>query len=278
MVEGDDEVKTYYKLARPDGFDFYTGKTINYRDNIGKTVVCPDGDKKLGVCSRGVIHASVKPKDCFVGARIPCSAYIVSGKPVCGDEQKYGFLELTVLEEVTDLDTLFGWNYTEICNPFNPLTGKPKEVKQEHIENLHKWDSVRDSVGDSVRASVRDSVGDSVRASVWDSVRASVWDSVRASVRDSVGDSVWDSAWDSVGDSVGDSVRASVWDSVRAYIGSLFPNVTDWKYVEHKPGEYPFQPAIDLWKAGFVPSFDGSTWRLHSGKSAKVVYEEMMGC
>ncbi len=31
-------------------------------------------------------------------------------------------------------------------------------------------------------------------------------------------------------------------------------------------------PAIDLWHRGFVPSFDGTTWRLHSGKNADIVY------
>ena len=95
------------------------------------------------------------------------------------------------------------------------------------------------------------------------------WDSVRASVRDLVGASVRDSVWDSVGD----SVWTSVWDSVWAYCGSFFPNIQEWKYIKHKKGTYPFQPCVDLWLAGFVPSFDGSVWRLHSGKKAKVVYE-----
>ena len=62
----------------------------------------------------------------------------------------------------------------------------------------------------------------------------------------------WDSAWD------------SVWDSVRAYIGSFF-DIWD--------GDYKFQPAVALWERGFVASFDGTTWRLHSGKKAEIVYE-----
>ena len=37
--------------------------------------------------------------------------------------------------------------------------------------------------------------------------------------------------------------------------------------------ENPFQPAIDLWEAGFVPSFDGKVWRLYAGKDAQIVYE-----
>jgi len=72
--------------------------------------------------------------------------------------------------------------------------------------------------------------------------------------------SQWASVWASVG--------ASVW----AYISSLFPNIRKWKYFEHEEGENPFQPCIDLWRSGFVPSFDGDTWRLHSGKKAEVVY------
>ena len=87
------------------------------------------------------------------------------------------------------------------------------------------------------------------------------WDSVR----DSVGSSVWDS--------VGDSVGSSVGDSVGGYIGSLFPNIMEWKYVNCKHGEYPFQPVVDLWKAGLVCSYDGKIWRLHAGEKAVIVYE-----
>ena len=36
----------------------------------------------------------------------------------------------------------------------------------------------------------------------------------------------------------------------------------------------PFQPCIDLWNLGLVPSFDGTTWRLHKMcDNAKVIYE-----
>ena len=135
---------------------------------------------------------------------------------------------------------VYQFNFEEARHPINPLKKIQKPTELD-IENLKKWASVR--------ASVRASVGDSVRASVW------------ASVGDSVGDSVWASVWASVGD----SVWASVWASVGAYVGSLFPAI--WKDI------YPFQPAVDLWKRGFVPSFDGKTWRLHSGRKAKIVYE-----
>ena len=82
------------------------------------------------------------------------------------------------------------------------------------------------------------------------------WASVRASVVGSVWDSVRSSAWDSVWNSVGDSVAS--------YVSTFFP-------IDY---EYDFSSAVKLWEAGLVPSFDGRTWRLHTGKNAKIVYEE----
>ena len=85
----------------------------------------------------------------------------------------------------------------------------------------------------------------------WASVWAPVRDSVGYSVRYSVGDSVEASVWGSVG------------DSVVAYTSSFFS-------INY---ERDFSPAIKLWESGLVPSFDGKTWRLHSGTIADVVYE-----
>ena len=66
---------------------------------------------------------------------------------------------------------------------------------------------------------------------------------------------LWASVWASVGDSVGDSVGA--------YISTFFA-------IEH---EYDLSPAIRLWERGIVASFDGKTWRLHSGKKAEIIFE-----
>jgi len=90
---------------------------------------------------------------------------------------------------------------------------------------------------------------------------SSVWDSDWDSVWASVGCSVWCSVWDSVRDSVWDSD----WDSVWAYFSSFF--AIDFKH--------DFSSAVNLWNAGLVPSFDGTMWRLHSGKNADIVYEWM---
>jgi len=143
-----------------------------------------------------------------------------------------------------------------IVNPL--LLPKIARPNSKQILLLKDWASVMDSVGDSVWDSVGDSVWDSVGDSVWDSVRDSVRDSVGDSVRDSVRDSVGDSVWDSVGDSVWDSVV----DSVYCYIGSF----VDTQY------KMDITHSNKLWESGLVPSFDGKTWRLHSGKMADVVY------
>ena len=63
--------------------------------------------------------------------------------------------------------------------------------------------------------------------------------------------------------SVWASVRASVWASVWAYYSTFFA-------VNY---EHDFTCVTKLWEAGLVPSFDGTTWRLHSGDKAEVVYE-----
>ena len=132
-----------------------------------------------------------------------------------------------------------------IVNPFElPAV---EHVTDEQIDWLKSWASVRVSVWNSVRASVRASVGNSV----WNSVGASVWASVGDLVGSSVRNLVWDSIWNSVEASVG------------AYVSSFFA-------INYK---YNFSSVANLWNAGLVPSFDGTTWRLHSGKNARVVYE-----
>ena len=152
-----------------------------------------------------------------------------------------------------------------IVKPIINLLKLPKVEKptSEQIGWLKEWTSVLDLVW----TSVWDTLGASVGDLVWDSVRASVG----ASVLDSVRASAWASAWASVGDSVrasvGDSVRAPVFDSVLASAWAFFSTFFDIGY------KVDFSPAVKLWESGLVPSFDGTTWRLHSGENADVVFE-----
>ena len=242
----------------------------SFKYEIGKKYVCNDfDDNPKKDCSRGFYATDIEGLPYSWNINKRAFEVEVGGKSVIINQYKQRFEQQTLIREVGKDELInlakakereLGYILSEVLFPINPLKIKT-EITDKEIELLRKWDSVRASVGDSVWASVRDSV--------WDSVWDSVGDSVRDSVRDSVGDSVWDSVRASVWDSVGDSVG----DSVRAYISSLFPNIHKWKYIDHKEGENPFQSCIDLWRNGFVPSFDGKIWRLHSGEKAEIKYK-----
>ena len=120
----------------------------------------------------------------------------------------------------------------------NPLKGKPKKVTQKDIDNLKKWIEINKTL-ESVLNSVGKSVGDSVRNSVCNSV--------------------WNSVWNSVGKIVLNSVGNSVYGYMSSFVNIQY--------------EFDNKPINELWNRGFVPSFDGKTWRLHSGKDAKIVHE-----
>ena len=161
-----------------------------------------------------------------------------------------------------------GFDIEKAMFPLNPLTDieTPTLPIEEAVVLLKEW------------AKVRDSVRGSVWGSVWDSVWRLVSDSVRGSVWGSVWRLVWNSIWDSMGDfSAWGLMRGLMRDSVRdsqyAYISSIFFNIKQWKGIEHAEGVNPFQPAIDLWNAGYIASFDGELWRLHAGPKEKVVWE-----
>ena len=162
-------MRQFYKGARPNGWDFYTGKTINYRESIGKVVSVPnDITKDYRLCSNTVLHASAEPIAVFVGSKIPLSLYLVEGKSVIDDGhdspmRKFGFTEFKVIEEIPEekFDGLFGFKYQEVLHPLDPRKITiTQEVSTDEIKILREWDSVRGSV----------------RGSVWDSV----WNSEEA--------------------------------------------------------------------------------------------------
>ena len=226
---------------------------------LGKKYVCDDFDTSDNECSKGfyavdfngIVYALNRS-----GRKHSVFEVEVGGRSKEFNQFKRRYEEITILRELTDdeikegllaCEEKEGYKVCEACYPIHPFSVEPiplEDAKKLLQEWKKVWASVRASVGASVWASVRASVG----ASVWDSVGASVWDSVRGSVRASVGDSVW------------------------AYVSSLFPNIKKWKYIDHKEGVHPFKSCIDLWKGGYVPSFDGKVWRLHT--KAGIVWED----
>jgi len=187
----------------------------------------------------------------------------VDGKSAGDPPSKECWERLRVINRMTDKQVKalarrhhdrLGYNLVECLYPHDPRSQNPGEPGPDVIQLLREWASVRSSVWVSVGASVGVSVGYSMRVSVWNSVCVSVGDSVC--------------------DSVEDSMRGSVWDYTRAYVGSLFNGIKTWKYVDHEPGVYPFQSGADLWKMGYIPSYDGKKWRLHARPDMEVVWEE----
>lgn len=228
---------------------------------------CPDFDTGDDECSNGFyatpidgLHYAYRP-----GRRVFIAE--VRGESRVFDCMKQRYEEMMLTDELTtdqikqmalDAERRAGYRLSEVLFPINPLLLRKITATEADIILLKQWASVWDSVMASARASVMASVMASVWASVWDSVGDSVWDSV--------GGSVWAGARA--------SARASVLDSVWAYIGSLFPAISNWVYVNHAPGVYPFQAGADLWRRGLVPIYFGGVWRLHSGAQAEIVWEE----
>ena len=253
--------KVYYKVLKNiDGKLISPFQRTEYK--MGKEYFCEDFDDNLKKdCSRGFYATGIEGVlysfrnlptyevyKCEVGGRI---AEIDQFKR---RYERIKLIEFVPNEEVKKLalaeETILGYKLAETLYPIHPFKIKAGKVTIKEIELLRQWYSVRKSVG------------------------YSVWDSVGSSVGKSVGYSVWYSVWNSVWDSVGYSVWDSVGNSVGAYISSLFPNIKKWKYIDHEEGINPFQPCIDLWRAGFVPSFDGKIWRLHAREKGEIVYQE----
>lgn len=91
----------YYKVAKPDGFDFRTGRTINYKENVGKTVYCPKNSRNPMLCTSTVLHASSNLLHALSYANIPCTIFKVTGTPVVSSYDKHGFKQMKVEEQLS---------------------------------------------------------------------------------------------------------------------------------------------------------------------------------
>jgi len=222
---------------------------------LGKKYVCNDFDTSDNECSKGFYAVDFNGLVYAInngGQKHSVFEVEVGGCSKEFSQFKRRYEEITIIRELTEdeikagllaCEEKEGYRVYEACYPIHPFVIEPIPL-EDAKKLLQEWKKVSGSVRYSVWYSVSGSVSDSV----WDSV----WDSVSGSVRYSV--------WDSVRSSVGDSV----WASVGAYVSSLFPNIKKWKYIYHEECVNPFQAGIDLWKGGYVPSFDGKTWRLHT--------------
>ena len=251
--------KTYYKTVRRDLKSWYG----NVQYEVGREVSVP-AVRKPKLCTDTVLHASEKPLDALKYAgKLDCTLLEVSGDEVVQGYDKSGFFSLSVVREIPDSekDALYGFSYNEAIHPVNPCKIKCKLTKKDR-ENLKQWAFVSDPIGASIKALAWNSVRTSISASATASVGLSVWGSIRGSIRGSIENSIED------------SIENSIW----IYIGSLFPAIDKWAYIDHKKGDYPFQPGVDLWKRGFIPAHVNGRWILYHpvvGKPAKLVWEAL---
>ena len=125
MPSNADHKIQFYKVARPDGFDFRTGNTINYRKNIGKIVSNPEKTESKKLCTADVIHASEFFFDALYYGEIPCSIFLVEGIPVSKQSDKAGFKELKIIKEIPTANwqnafhSLMIWMLEDLKNNFD---------------------------------------------------------------------------------------------------------------------------------------------------------------
>jgi hypothetical protein len=264
-------MKLYKVLMHIDGKLFSPFQSYEYEP--GREYICADFDPSLEKsCSHGyyatdidgIIYSFYDLPECEVWE---CE---VGGRRVEIDQFKRRYERIKLvrqvpLEEVRALakaeEEKVGYKLSEALFPVNPLIDiKAGPVTDEEIILLREW------------ANVCDSIENSIENSVCHSVYNSIW----INTLDKVGGSLWYGGWCRVWGYILDSgyiCKNNIEESIWAYISSFYPGIKKWKYIAHPEGKNPFQPCIDLWHRGFVPSFDGKIWRLYAGEKAKIIWK-----
>ena len=277
--------KIYYKTVQKDLKSWHG----NMQYEVGKEVSLPPC-KHPELCTDTVLHASDIPLSALKFAdNFNFRLLEVNGQEVVRSVDKSGFFSLSVVREVPDpeKDSLLGFSYNEFLHPLNACDISV-EVSEEDKENLDKWISVINSIRYSDKEivmhslSVKEVVSDSINLSkwkflikliiepVWIPMAIDVFDSIEAYLKTAVEGYITDFYMDRL--RMGIRIAEPIW----AYIGSLFPGISNWLYMDEGQKEYPFQSAVDLWKRGFVPVHVKDKWMLFhpiKGKPAEIVWE-----
>lgn len=171
------------------------------------------------------------------------------------------------------LESGLGYKLSEAFFPIKPLTGKAKTPTAYDIKLLKKWAKIEPIGIGYVGMATADYIRKTITKSKWAYVFKNLfqYSTIEMSIPRYLLDE--DFLDDFLGDTDISSRYESTNDLIFAYKSSLFPGIEEWEGVNHESGKNPYQPAISLWKRGFIASFDGSDWRLHSGPKAKVVYK-----
>ncbi len=157
-------MKQFYKVARPDGFDFHTN-TINYRTNIGKTITNPNKTESKELCTADLIHASEFFFDALYYGDLPCSIFLVEGIPVSKQSDKAGFKELKIVKEIPTANwqnafySLVIWMLKDLKNNFDcKIHKKATDAVNQAIQvfvNAQKTGKIDVSAAESIEATAR---------------------------------------------------------------------------------------------------------------------------
>ncbi|MDD3794576.1 MAG: hypothetical protein PHE06_01160 [Lachnospiraceae bacterium] len=160
-----------------------------------------------------------------------------------------------------DLDALF-----HIADPRN---AQAKEPAEEEISTMIDWIDTYNYVSAYPRTATLDTVvsavGTSLGHDAWNYVSDTVWDEVMEAAP------VNEIVEEMTGKKAAGEKQESM---LGALVGSAFTGIAEWKYYVGSKEGYPYQAAIDLLTDGYLVSFGGGTWRLHSvSDGGAVVYE-----
>ena len=153
----------YYKVAKTDGFDFHTGNTINYRENIGKIVECPNRNGEQ-LCSDEVIHASEHLFQALRYGELPCSIFEVEGSPVQIQSDKAGFKSFKVVREIPTKN----W-FNAYCDIMKYML---EDIKNNFDNKKHK--QVTDSINQVIDVFTNGKKAGKFDESAW-SARSAAW-------------------------------------------------------------------------------------------------------
>ena len=139
-------------------------------------------------------------------------------------------------------------NFKKIIKPLiikkaiNPLNMKKQKIGiKGALRLLRKWVVVRDSIEGSIMEHL--------------------WQSILLSLYCCIADAIATSVMDLITDFFEAHIKVYDWEHVQDSIGDF-----EWAYITSflkVKCNYDLSPAIKLWEAGYVPSYDGTTWRLH---------------
>jgi len=158
----------------------------------------------------------------------------------------------------------------EVVNPFTLLP--PNEVTPDHLRLLKRWEMAYIGAGYSPESVIKGSINNpKFMEEITRPMEAKIWREVGRHVESMIFVATQDRC-------TTQSAMAAVW----AYYGSFFNLPREqWRGTEAIPGTgYPFQPLVDLWLQGLIPSCTGTlpyVWRLHGGPDGRVLWEGTIG-